>query len=63
MPKASEPPIALDPHDPQAVARDMRKQIEAAKRRMADYREEMEATGLVPPRPEDETPGPTGGGG
>jgi hypothetical protein len=63
MPKKAEPPPVLDPHDPQAVARDMREKLDAAKRRMADYRDEMEASGLAATHDEDEAPGPSGDGG
>ena len=46
----------VDPRDPQAVARDMREKLEAAKRRMRAYREEMEASGLAVHHDGDQAP-------
>ncbi|MDB5475495.1 MAG: hypothetical protein JWP49_1006 [Phenylobacterium sp.] len=42
-----EPPSWADDQTPDEVARAMREQLDAAKRRMRAYRDEMEASGLA----------------
>jgi hypothetical protein len=42
-----EPQSWTDNQTPDEVARAMRAQLDAAKRRMRDYRDEMEASGLA----------------
>jgi hypothetical protein len=49
------------PRDPETVAHDLRAQLEAAKRRMRDYRDEMEASGLAQSHDEDEASANDGG--
>ncbi|HEV2531309.1 hypothetical protein [Phenylobacterium sp.] len=63
MPKSQSRGGPADPSDPQAVARDMREKLEAAKRRMRAYRDEMEASGLAHTHDDDEAAGPAGDGG
>lgn len=46
MTSVPDEPVSWPPDDPEAVARDLREQLEAAKARMQEHREQMQAAGL-----------------
>ncbi len=51
-----EKPTWTEPPDPDVTARDLREQLKAAKARMREHRETMEAAGLARPAKDDTAP-------